>query len=102
MCDPKSTSGKLSSGKKSFTTTLVLTTLLYARILKIFLENCGYPPVSPKLVSSDYFQTVQKVTWWFENDEEFKTAIVNWFNSQAANFDAEVLKKMVQLYEKCF
>ncbi|KAH1023682.1 hypothetical protein HUJ05_003293 [Dendroctonus ponderosae] len=28
-------------------------------------------------------------------------AVVNWFNSQAASFYADGLKKMVQRYEKC-
>lgn len=33
-------------------------------------------------------------------EEELKSAVVNWFNFQVANFYTEGLKKIVQHYEK--
>lgn len=68
-------------------------------------ELFDHPPYSPDLAPSDYFLFLHLKKWLggqrFENDEELKTAVVNWFNSQAANFYAEGLRKLVQRYEKC-
>jgi len=68
-------------------------------------ELFDHPPYSPDLAPSDYFLFLHLKQWLggqrFDEDEELKTAVDNWFNSQAANFYAEGLKKLVQRYEKC-
>lgn len=68
-------------------------------------ELFDHPPYSPDLAPSDYFLFLHFKQWLggqrFETEEGLKNAVVNWFNSQAASFYAEGLKKLVQRYEKC-
>ncbi|KAL4119599.1 hypothetical protein QTP88_012398 [Uroleucon formosanum] len=68
-------------------------------------ELFNHPPYSPDLAPSDYFLFLHFKKWLdgqrFENDMELKNAVENWFNSQAASFYAEGLRKLVKRYEKC-
>lgn len=53
------------------------------------LELFDHPPYSSNLALGDFLFLHLK--WWlgawqFEDDEELKTAVVNWFDSQAADF----------------
>ncbi|XP_025424209.1 histone-lysine N-methyltransferase SETMAR-like [Sipha flava] len=74
------------------------------RKFKIFIGNF-LTTHSPDHAPSDYFLFLHFKKWLggqrFENDKELQNAVENRFNSQAASFYADGLRKLVKRYEKC-
>ncbi|KAJ4446369.1 hypothetical protein ANN_13065 [Periplaneta americana] len=68
-------------------------------------EVLDHPTFSPDLVSSDYHLFMHMKTWLgskhFDDDEELKTSVVGWLQSQAAEFYNCGISKFVKRYDKC-
>lgn len=69
------------------------------------MEHLDHPPYSPNLVPSDYFLLLhlrkRLGRQWLQNEDELKTSLTNWINSQAADLYADRLEKMLHHYRKC-
>ena len=69
-------------------------------------ELFPHPPYSPDLAPSDFhvFLHLKKFLSSgerFHNDEELKTSVTRWFNSQAAEFYDTGIQKLIPRYDKC-
>lgn len=95
---------KLSSSKSSFSRPHT-SVKIQEKIQDFRWELFNHPPYSCDLVPSDYFLFLHFKKWLggqrFENDKELRNVVENWFNSQAASFYSDGLRKLVKRYEKC-
>ncbi|KAJ4435147.1 hypothetical protein ANN_23723 [Periplaneta americana] len=68
-------------------------------------EVLDHRPYSPDLAHSDYHLFMHMKTWLstkrFDDDEELKTSVVSWLQSQAAEFYDCGISKLVKRYDKC-
>ncbi|KAJ4447439.1 hypothetical protein ANN_09446 [Periplaneta americana] len=68
-------------------------------------EVLDQPPYSPDLAPSNYHLFMHIKTWLgskhFDDDEELKTSVVGWLQSQAAEFYDRGTSKLVKRYDKC-
>ncbi|KAJ4439139.1 hypothetical protein ANN_15096 [Periplaneta americana] len=64
-----------------------------------------HPPCSPDFAPSDYHLFMHMKTWLgskrLDDDEELKTSVVGWLQSQAAEFYDCGISKLVKRYDKC-
>lgn len=64
-----------------------------------------HPPYSPDLAPSDYHLFPHMKKWLgsqhFDDDEDLQNAVTGWLRSQAAEFYAEGICKLVKRYDKC-
>ena len=68
-------------------------------------ETFDHPPYSPDLAPSDYHLFLHLKNWLasqrFDDFDALKTAVQHWLKSQAEEFYADGLKKLVPRYQKC-
>ncbi|KAL4092242.1 hypothetical protein QTP88_026776 [Uroleucon formosanum] len=68
-------------------------------------EVFPHPPYSPDLAPSDFHLFPRMKTWLgtqrFDDDEELRVRVTEWFRSQAANFYDDGISKLVHRYDKC-
>lgn len=72
---------------------------------KIFCDYSNRTCPSPcnrYFAPADYhlFTTMKFEAWPFADDEELQTFVINWFNSQVADFCAEGISMLVKRYDK--